>query len=81
VVLTCAEDGGLSEMIKNVKEHLRQIPDKGIGYGILRYLTDQQEADADFSIKPEVSFNYLGQIDNEVQTDFFGPSSYDMGNQ
>ncbi|KAA6449502.1 non-ribosomal peptide synthetase [Bacillus swezeyi] len=81
VVLTCAEDGGLSEMIKNVKEHLRQIPDKGIGYGILRYLTDQQKADADFSIKPEVSFNYLGQIDNEVQTDFFGPSSYDMGNQ
>ncbi|QHZ48659.1 non-ribosomal peptide synthetase [Bacillus sp. NSP9.1] len=77
VVLKGAEDGGLPEMIKSVKEQLRQIPDKGIGYGILRYLTDG----ADFSLKPEISFNYLGQIDNEVQTEFFGPSSYDMGNQ
>ena len=58
----------LPETIKNVKETLRRIPDKGIGYGILRYLTDRKKAGAIFSIKPDISFNYLGQIDREVQT-------------
>jgi surfactin family lipopeptide synthetase B/lichenysin synthetase B len=81
VVLKSEAAAGLPETIKNVKETLRRIPDKGIGYGILRYLTDRKKAGADFSIKPDISFNYLGQIDREVQTDFFGPSSYDMGRQ
>ncbi|WP_261378075.1 condensation domain-containing protein, partial [Bacillus paralicheniformis] len=81
VILKSEAAAGLPETIKNVKETLRRIPDKGIGYGILRYLTDRKKAGADFSIKPDISFNYLGQIDREVQTDFFGPSSYDMGRQ
>ncbi|MEC0494506.1 non-ribosomal peptide synthetase [Bacillus glycinifermentans] len=80
VMLKDGEEG-LPELIKTVKETLRQIPDKGVGYGILRYVTDRQKAAIDFSIKPEISFNYLGQIDNEVQTEFFGPSPYDMGRQ
>ncbi|MHC5290487.1 lichenysin non-ribosomal peptide synthetase LicB [Bacillus licheniformis] len=81
VVLKSQAAAGLPETIKNVKETLRRIPDKGIGYGILRYLTDRKKAGAIFSIKPDISFNYLGQIDREVQTGFFGPSPYDMGRQ
>jgi len=81
VILKSEAAAEFPETIKNVKETLRRIPDKGIGYGILRYLTDRKKAGADFSIKPDISFNYLGQIDREVQTEFFGPSSYDMGRQ
>ncbi len=59
------------EFIKHVKETLRQIPNKGIGYGILRYLTvgntgDEDQAIAPLkNIHPEISFNYLGQFGGE----------------
>jgi len=47
--------------LKSVKEQLRQIPQRGVGYGILRYLTP----DAVLASRPEAPmvFNYLGQFD------------------
>ncbi|TDF92724.1 non-ribosomal peptide synthetase [Paenibacillus piri] len=49
--------------IKRVKEDLRHIPNKGIGFGILRYLTDDEhKPNISFSSVPEISFNYLGQF-------------------
>ena len=49
------------EGLKSIKEQLRQIPQRGIGYGILRYLSPN----ADLSTHPEppMVFNYLGQFD------------------
>jgi non-ribosomal peptide synthase protein (TIGR01720 family) len=82
VVLEINPDAPLPTLIKATKESLRSIPHKGIGYGILRYLTaSEHTAGLAFPLKPEISFNYLGQFDREVQTDFFGPSPYDMGHQ
>ncbi|MGD1855931.1 MAG: condensation domain-containing protein [Leptolyngbyaceae cyanobacterium] len=50
--------------LKSVKEQLRQVPNRGIGYGMLRYLgedaTRQQLSQAESS---EVLFNYLGRQD------------------
>ena len=37
-------DGELSTAIKSVKEQLRAVPDKGLGYGLLRYLGDAARA-------------------------------------
>jgi amino acid adenylation domain-containing protein/non-ribosomal peptide synthase protein (TIGR01720 family) len=47
-----------------VKEQLRQLPNRGIGYGLLRYLGDAETA-AKLRAMPqaEVCFNYLGQVD------------------
>ncbi|HLP58795.1 MAG TPA: amino acid adenylation domain-containing protein, partial [Candidatus Deferrimicrobium sp.] len=54
--------------IKEVKETLRRIPNKGIGYGILKYLThDENKKEIEFKLEPQVSFNYLGQFDWEVK--------------
>jgi non-ribosomal peptide synthase protein (TIGR01720 family) len=60
----------LGEQIKGVKEQLRQIPDKGMGYGLLRYMGDGVEraargAGGEWAARQaaEVSFNYLGQFD------------------
>lgn len=54
------------EALKIIKEQLRNIPAKGIGYGILRYLnpdnTIREQLKA--QIQPEISFNYLGQFDS-----------------
>jgi amino acid adenylation domain-containing protein/non-ribosomal peptide synthase protein (TIGR01720 family) len=52
------------ETLKSVKEHLRRIPQRGVGYGILRYLSD----DGALKSRPEPAmvFNYLGQFDRAV---------------
>jgi non-ribosomal peptide synthase protein (TIGR01720 family) len=52
-------------MIKSVKEQLRRIPNKGIGYGLLRYLgpRDAVREQLQRFLAPEISFNYLGQFD------------------
>ncbi|MEC3652739.1 surfactin non-ribosomal peptide synthetase SrfAA [Bacillus subtilis] len=71
-------DADASAVIKTVKENLRRIPDKGVGYCILRYFTETAETKG---FTPEISFNYLGQFDSEVKTDFFEPSAFDMGRQ
>ncbi len=53
----------LGTQIKQVKETLRRVPNKGIGYGILRYLTSQEKkGELTFKLQPEISFNYLGQL-------------------
>ncbi|KAA0022469.1 non-ribosomal peptide synthetase [Antrihabitans cavernicola] len=48
--------------IKRVKEALLAVPDRGIGYGLLRYLNAETGSVlADF-VEPQISFNYLGQV-------------------
>ncbi|MCM3268071.1 non-ribosomal peptide synthetase [Paenibacillus elgii] len=55
----------LAYRIKRVKDSLRQIPNKGIGYGILKYLSEASGNACD-AAKPEISFNYLGQFDQDL---------------
>ncbi|OEZ64148.1 non-ribosomal peptide synthetase [Duganella sp. HH105] len=59
------EDVGAS--LKAVKEQLRQVPGKGLGYGVLRYLSETGRALADAAY-PQVTFNYLGQLDQTFET-------------
>lgn len=67
-------------MIKSVKETLRSIPNKGIGYGILRYLTAPQKREGlRFSLHPEIRFNYLGQFSEDVQFAGMGSVSNLLG--
>ena len=56
---------GLPDTLKRVKEQLRQIPHHGLGYGVLRYLSDDPTVAKTLRSVPEaeVSFNYLGQFD------------------
>lgn len=57
----------LSRQIIEVKETLRMIPNKGIGYNILKYLSERQQvADMQFNVQPEIRFNYLGQFSDAV---------------
>ncbi|MFB4394864.1 MULTISPECIES: amino acid adenylation domain-containing protein, partial [unclassified Pseudomonas] len=62
VKLTPAQ--GLGESIKGIKEQLRAVPDKGLGYGALRYLGTPQVRQALAAQAPaRITFNYLGQLD------------------
>jgi non-ribosomal peptide synthase protein (TIGR01720 family) len=53
------------EALKSIKEQLRQIPSRGIGYGVLRYLSQDSAIAKQFQSlpQPQISFNYLGQLD------------------
>ncbi|WP_249476658.1 condensation domain-containing protein, partial [Bacillus altitudinis] len=79
VVLEAKPNQTIADAIKGTKEMLRRVPNKGIGYGILRYMTPSEPSVK--HVQPEISLNYLGQIDQEVTTELFGPSTYDMGRQ
>ncbi|NEB96712.1 amino acid adenylation domain-containing protein, partial [Streptomyces anulatus] len=49
----------LAAALKRVKEDLARVPDNGVSYGALRYLTG-----VDFGASaPQVLFNYLGRFD------------------
>ena len=51
----------VQESIIEVKEELRRIPNKGIGYGFIR----------GYKHLPKISFNYLGVFKKEEQQDWF----------
>ncbi|MCK4259026.1 MAG: non-ribosomal peptide synthase/polyketide synthase [Halanaerobiales bacterium] len=55
----------IEETIKHVKESLRRVPNKGLNFGVLRYLKDNKYLR---ELNPEISFNYLGQFDNTIET-------------
>ncbi|KAF6571912.1 non-ribosomal peptide synthetase, partial [Paenibacillus sp. EKM212P] len=78
VVLDMSVGQDLSQRIKHVKEGLRRIPQKGIGYGMLRYLSAAREQEH-FVTEPEISFNYLGQFDQDMQNQSIGVSPYASG--
>ncbi|MFD9546376.1 amino acid adenylation domain-containing protein [Nocardia salmonicida] len=47
--------------IKATKEQLRSVPDRGVGFGLLRYLDDETAAVLADAPTPQLSFNYLGR--------------------
>lgn len=79
VLLDMEYTDDLSYQIKYLKEELRRIPNKGVGYGILNYKHNKDRISKSFGINPSVSFNYLGQFDTDVNTSLFQESPYSSG--
>ena len=59
---------GPGEVLKSVKEQLRSVPNRGIGYGLLRYLGGDEKIARPLRalMRPDVVFNYLGQFDQTL---------------
>jgi amino acid adenylation domain-containing protein/non-ribosomal peptide synthase protein (TIGR01720 family) len=53
------------EALVSVKEQVRAVPNRGIGYGLLRYLCEDNDVRQRLAhlSAGDVSFNYLGQFD------------------
>ncbi len=64
LTLTLAEE--MPQVIMEVKETLRRVPNKGLSYGALRYLGQY-----DLEHQPQLLFNYLGRIDTQPEKDVF----------
>ncbi|MBF5002512.1 AMP-binding protein, partial [Nocardia sp. BSTN01] len=57
----------MGRVVKAVKEQLLAVPDKGLGYGMLRYLNPRTTDRLPEQMPGQVSFNYLGRVsDNAV---------------
>lgn len=75
------EAAGQGTSIKAIKEQLRAVPHKGLGYGVLRYLADEacRRDMAALPVAP-VTFNYLGQFDQSFGADaLFLPVDENIG--
>jgi amino acid adenylation domain-containing protein/non-ribosomal peptide synthase protein (TIGR01720 family) len=64
LLLQTNDTGALADLIKTVKEQLRVVPEKGLGYGVLRYINNEETLSKDTW---DIQFNYLGQLDNVVR--------------
>jgi non-ribosomal peptide synthase protein (TIGR01720 family) len=63
VVLDSGRDPHPGARIKTVKEYLRAVPNKGVGFGILSCLSSRSARSSAFAREThQIGFNYLGQF-------------------
>ncbi|HET8706193.1 MAG TPA: condensation domain-containing protein, partial [Pseudomonadales bacterium] len=65
----------MAQSIKSVKEQLRSVPNRGLHFGLLKYLSEDLKIRAALAkVKPApILFNYLGQFDAVLDgNDLFG---------
>jgi non-ribosomal peptide synthase protein (TIGR01720 family) len=84
-VLDVSGSSSISDRLVSVKESLRKIPNKGVGYGMLKYLSEGMSGDLSTSI----IFNYLGDFGSnggnseasmfEYSSEFIGHTSATTG--
>ena len=55
-----------------IQERWRRLPNRGIDYGVLRYLCEDRQVRKELNAFPwpEVNFNYLGQFDQVPRTEW-----------
>ena len=78
VALDISAARGIGESLMAVKEQLRAIPGRGLGYGVLRHL----RRDPGLAAAPasRLRFNYLGQLDGMLaDLSPFGPAQESCG--
>ncbi|HEY0739193.1 MAG TPA: amino acid adenylation domain-containing protein, partial [Herpetosiphonaceae bacterium] len=82
VLLDLRSGAQAGTVLKAIKEQLRRVPRRGIGYGLLRYLSADPEIIRALESQPqaEISFNYLGQVDQALAADsLFRPGHEPIG--
>ena len=69
VVLQLPKSDDLGLKIKSIKEQMRQIPLKGMSFGLLKHLSNDPDIRSRIAGAPQaqISFNYLGQLDQIVE--------------
>ncbi|MET0233202.1 MAG: amino acid adenylation domain-containing protein, partial [Kibdelosporangium sp.] len=60
--------------LKRVKEQLRAVPGKGIGYGMLRHLNPRTGPALAELAEPQIGFNYLGRFATGATGEHWAPA-------
>ncbi|MGV9931277.1 amino acid adenylation domain-containing protein [Streptomyces olivaceoviridis] len=53
----------LGAVLKRIKEQLHALPDRGVGFGLLRYLNPHAARVLARHPRPQIGFNYMGRFD------------------
>ncbi len=70
VLLEVPREASPGEAVRAVRDALARVPSRGVGYGLLRYLREDEAARRLRALPAaEVSFNYLGQFDTGTQAE------------
>ncbi len=82
VLLDMGSVNHLSYYLRRIKENLRKIPHGGIEFGLYQYVRNRGEEEESFeSLEPEIMFNYLGQFDKELVSDYFEVAQQSSGKE
>jgi amino acid adenylation domain-containing protein/non-ribosomal peptide synthase protein (TIGR01720 family) len=81
LVLTLPEDQGPGEALKGIKEQVRAVPQNGLGFGLLRYLSQDVTLSEQLAALPpaEISFNYGGRAVIAAEKGLFARALESMG--
>ncbi len=75
--LTLDPMGEPGAALKRVKEAIRHTPQRGLGFGLLRWMgTPEQRRSLEALPKAQIVFNYLGQVDRGL-----GPSAWQLATE
>jgi non-ribosomal peptide synthase protein (TIGR01720 family) len=82
VALHSGMDMSPGQMLQSVGDSVRKVPERGLGYGLLRYINKDQAfaQKVQNQPQPEINFNYLGQItDFDSESAIFAPAPESPG--
>jgi non-ribosomal peptide synthase protein (TIGR01720 family) len=71
----------LGRALKRIKEQLRAVPQKGLHYGLLRYLNRDTSQALSGLPEPQIGFNYLGRFGGEGSGTSAAGSSWPLGTE
>lgn len=69
--------GDVGSCIKRIKEQIREVPNKGIDYGILKFLSSHFEGIQEDCVR----FNYLGELIEQLDNEYFSLASEKTGSE
>lgn len=75
-VLFRTRNSSLHEVVKEVRQSLKEIPHKGLGYGLYKATAEVQGQQVPMR---ELRFNYLGQFGRELKNELFEYSHLSTG--
>ncbi|MDY7094269.1 MAG: amino acid adenylation domain-containing protein [Acidobacteriota bacterium] len=82
VLLEVSAEDPPTTALRRVKESLRAVPHRGVGYGLLRYCRGDRSIEERLAAIPasQVAFNYLGRLDRALPAESsFIPASASPG--
>ncbi len=67
--LQCQPQSDFDRALTSIKEQLRAVPNRGIGYGVLRYLVHDESRTQPLAKAPprEILFNYMGRWERNIR--------------
>lgn len=80
IILEIPCTGQIFDAVERTRRMLHSIPNKGLNYGILKYLTNSDAAcTPKLQTKSQINFNYMGQFGDELNKERFHLSSMPTG--